>query len=105
MKYKDTGLGEGEGGRHDHHLVPCQDTPSVKVPYTAHITVPSPLTALTSALREVHPLQLQGGLTQYKFSASTNPVLPHSHNSGPVGQREGGAQSPCVGWAVGACQD
>merc|ERR1719350_1205815 len=49
-------------------MVPCQDTPSVKVPYSASITVPSPLTALMSALREGDPISLPGGLTQYKFS-------------------------------------
>lgn len=53
---------------HCRAMVPCQDTPSVKVPYTATITVPSPLTALMSALREGDPLSLPGGLTQYKFS-------------------------------------
>jgi len=53
---------------HCRAMVPCQDTPSVKVPYTAIITVPTPLTALMSALRDGDPVQLRGGLTQYKFS-------------------------------------
>lgn len=31
-------------------MLPCQDTPSIKAPYTATITVPSPLQALMSAV-------------------------------------------------------
>jgi len=53
---------------HCRAMVPCQDTPSVKVPYTATITVPTPLTALMSALREGDSVQLPGDLLQFKFS-------------------------------------
>jgi leukotriene-A4 hydrolase len=31
-------------------MVPCQDTPAVKMPYTASITLPANLTALMSAV-------------------------------------------------------
>jgi len=53
---------------HCRAMVPCQDTPSVKTPYTATITVPTPLTALMSALREGDPEVLPGGLIKYQFS-------------------------------------
>lgn len=35
---------------HARTMIPCQDTPSVKAPYEAHVTVPSTLTALMSAV-------------------------------------------------------
>jgi leukotriene-A4 hydrolase len=35
---------------HARSLVPCQDTPSVKITYTAELTVPKALRALMSAL-------------------------------------------------------
>lgn len=35
---------------HARSTIPCQDSPSVKAPYTASITVPSELTALMSAI-------------------------------------------------------
>merc|ERR1719233_2647114 len=44
---------------HCRSLVPCQDTPSVKAPYTASITAPSKLAALMSAIRQGEP-QLVG---------------------------------------------
>jgi len=53
---------------HCRAMIPCQDTPSVKTSYTATITVPTPLTALMSALRVGDPVVLPGGLTQYQFS-------------------------------------
>jgi len=40
---------------HCRSLVPCQDTPSVKAPYTASITAPSQLAALMSAIRQGEP--------------------------------------------------
>ncbi|KAJ3272315.1 Leukotriene A-4 hydrolase [Terramyces sp. JEL0728] len=36
---------------HARSLLPCQDTPSVKITYSSQITVPKPLTALMSAVR------------------------------------------------------
>ena len=37
---------------HGRSMLPCQDTPSVKTPYTASITAPDDLTILMSAIRE-----------------------------------------------------
>ncbi|KAK8728435.1 hypothetical protein OTU49_009299, partial [Cherax quadricarinatus] len=37
---------------HCRSLVPCQDTPTVKMPYTAEVSAPSELVVLMSALRE-----------------------------------------------------
>ncbi|KAJ3319362.1 Leukotriene A-4 hydrolase [Boothiomyces sp. JEL0866] len=36
---------------HARSLLPCQDTPSVKITYSAQVSVPKPLTALMSAVR------------------------------------------------------
>jgi len=40
---------------HARALVPCQDTPSAKMSYTAAVRVPKPLTALMSAVPEDNP--------------------------------------------------
>lgn len=43
---------------HARSLIPCQDTPSVKTPYQAEVTVPKDLVALMSAVQtgsKVHP--------------------------------------------------
>ena len=37
---------------HARSMLPCQDTPSVKTPYTASITAPDDLTVLMSAIRD-----------------------------------------------------
>ncbi|XP_045624451.2 leukotriene A-4 hydrolase isoform X1 [Procambarus clarkii] len=39
---------------HCRSLVPCQDTPAVKMPYTAEVRAPSQLVVLMSALRDGH---------------------------------------------------
>jgi len=45
---------------HCRSLLPCQDTPSVKAPYTASITAPSKLAALMSAIRQGEPQPIGG---------------------------------------------
>nr|XP_022300395.1 leukotriene A-4 hydrolase-like isoform X2 [Crassostrea virginica] len=43
---------------HARSMVPCQDTPGIKVPYTAKVTAPRDITVLMSAVRsepEAHP--------------------------------------------------
>ncbi|CAG2055124.1 unnamed protein product [Timema podura] len=52
---------------HCRSMVPCQDTPSVKVTYTAEITVPSNLVALMSAIKAGEPTPLDGSRSIYKF--------------------------------------
>lgn len=51
---------------HARTFLPCQDTPSVKCPYTAEITVPSRLRALMSAL-DNGTRNVSNGLTCYAF--------------------------------------
>merc|ERR1719412_2172045 len=40
---------------HCRSMIPCQDTPSVKTPYSAEITAPGELTVLMSAIRQGEP--------------------------------------------------
>jgi len=53
---------------HCRSLLPCQDTPSVKSPYTASITAPSKLAALMSAIRqgEPHPIGGDRSITKWE---------------------------------------
>nr|CAD7194165.1 unnamed protein product [Timema douglasi] len=48
-------------------MVPCQDTPSVKVTYSAEITVPSNLVALMSAIKAGEPIPIDGNRSIHKF--------------------------------------
>lgn len=50
---------------HARSLVPCQDSPSMKAPYTASVSAPQPLIALMSALRDGN--SKEGEWTTYKF--------------------------------------
>ncbi|PNF40549.1 Leukotriene A-4 hydrolase [Cryptotermes secundus] len=52
---------------HCRAMFPCQDTPSVKVTYTAEITAPPELTVLMSARRVGIPTIMPGGLKLHKF--------------------------------------
>ncbi|XP_068083792.1 leukotriene A-4 hydrolase [Anabrus simplex] len=52
---------------HARSVVPCQDTPSVKAPYTATITAPCELVVLMSAVREGEPTRLSDGVCSHKF--------------------------------------
>jgi len=49
-------------------LFPCQDSPAVKAPYTAHFKAPKALTVLMSAIREGDPVPTEGGKMVHKFS-------------------------------------
>jgi leukotriene-A4 hydrolase len=48
-------------------MVPCQDTPSVKAPYTAEVTASSDLTVLMSAVRQGEPTDAGNGKKLHKF--------------------------------------
>ncbi|GFG38329.1 hypothetical protein Cfor_10358, partial [Coptotermes formosanus] len=52
---------------HCRSMFPCQDTPSVKVTYTAEITAPPELTVLMSARRIGVPTVTSTGLKLHKF--------------------------------------
>ncbi|GLV43345.1 uncharacterized protein CBL_03888 [Carabus blaptoides fortunei] len=52
---------------HARSVVPCQDTPSVKVPFTADITAPTGITVLMGAVRINEPAVLIDGRTRYQF--------------------------------------
>nr|CAD7400753.1 unnamed protein product [Timema poppensis] len=52
---------------HCRSMVPCQDTPSVKVTYSAEITVPSNLVALMSAIKAGEPSPIDGNRSIHKF--------------------------------------
>jgi len=48
-------------------LLPCQDTPSVKCPYSAAITAPRKITVLMSALREGEPEEVGDDRIKFRF--------------------------------------
>ncbi|PSN34098.1 Leukotriene A-4 hydrolase [Blattella germanica] len=52
---------------HCRSMLPCQDTPSVKVTYTAEITAPPELTVLMSAKRVGEPTLTSNGQKVHKF--------------------------------------
>ncbi|XP_044735037.1 leukotriene A-4 hydrolase [Chrysoperla carnea] len=49
-------------------IIPCQDTPGIKVPYSADVRVPKELTALMSALRVGNHIDLPDGNRLYLFN-------------------------------------
>ena len=49
-------------------MLPCQDTPSVKMPYSASITAPADITVLMSAVREGEPVAVDGGNKRHSFT-------------------------------------
>jgi len=51
---------------HCRSMLPCQDTPAVKAPYTATITAPEELTVLMSAVRDGH--EVKDGKKVAKFN-------------------------------------
>jgi len=48
-------------------LLPCQDTPSVKCPYTAAVTAPPQITVLMSAIRQGEPEPAGEGKMRFRF--------------------------------------
>ncbi|KAJ3359275.1 Leukotriene A-4 hydrolase [Allomyces javanicus] len=56
---------------HARSLLPCQDTPSLKVTYSASITVAAPLRALMSALQEGESDVSEHGLRTFVFRQPT----------------------------------
>jgi len=51
---------------HCRSMVPCQDTPSVKAPYSAEITAPKDFTVLMSGIMQGEPKEINGNKV-YKF--------------------------------------
>ena len=49
-------------------MLPCQDTPSVKTPYTATVRAPDQLTVLMSAIRDGEDKIIDGGKKEAKFT-------------------------------------
>ncbi|KAL7749856.1 Leucyl aminopeptidase yscIV [Sorochytrium milnesiophthora] len=56
---------------HARSMLPCQDTPLLKLTYTASVTVPAPLVALMSALRVTDKTQHHGSRSTYHFEQKT----------------------------------
>ena len=52
---------------HCRSMVPCQDTPAVKMPYSAEITAPADLTVLMSAVPQGDPQPASNGKRVHKF--------------------------------------
>jgi len=53
---------------HCRSMLPCQDTPSVKAPYTAEITAPPGITVLMSAVPNGGPKEADNGKKKFSFS-------------------------------------
>ncbi|KAJ1923530.1 Leucyl aminopeptidase yscIV [Tieghemiomyces parasiticus] len=56
---------------HARTMVPCQDSPGVKLTYEASIHAPQPLTALMSALSTGHTAAAEGKTTTFTFRQDT----------------------------------
>lgn len=56
---------------HARSIVPCQDTPGVKVTYTSSVTCPKDMVALMSACRLEKETSFTGDLVTYKFEQKT----------------------------------
>ncbi|RZF35040.1 hypothetical protein LSTR_LSTR009632 [Laodelphax striatellus] len=52
---------------HCRSIIPCQDTPGVKMPYSAEISAPSDLTVVMSALKQGSPVVSANGTKKYTF--------------------------------------
>ncbi|CAG8556383.1 3174_t:CDS:2 [Acaulospora colombiana] len=56
---------------HARSLLPCQDTPAIKLTYSAEVEVPQPLRALMSAIRIDEGENTERGTRIYKFEQNT----------------------------------
>ncbi|KAK9761140.1 Leucyl aminopeptidase yscIV [Basidiobolus ranarum] len=72
---------------HARSLTPCQDSPSVKITYSANIDTPAPLRALMSALRLNEEPETVGESRVYKFEQKT--TMPSYLIALVVGELEG----------------
>ncbi|ORY07969.1 leukotriene A-4 hydrol [Basidiobolus meristosporus CBS 931.73] len=72
---------------HARSLVPCQDSPGVKITYSANIDTPAPLRALMSALRVNEEPEVVGDSRIYKFEQKT--TMPSYLIALVVGDLEG----------------
>lgn len=79
---------------HARSLVPCQDTPAIKLHYTASITTPKPLSALMSALRVGSSESEDGMFRTFKFHQKTSiPTYLIAIAVGNLAEREIGPRS------------
>lgn len=77
---------------HARSLLPIQDTPSVKMSYTASVTVPTPLTALMSAKRKGSSKSVDGTTETFTFEQKT--TIPSYLVALAVGHLEGRSIGP-----------
>ncbi|ORX89777.1 hypothetical protein K493DRAFT_232463 [Basidiobolus meristosporus CBS 931.73] len=72
---------------HARSLVPCQDSPGIKITYSARIDTPAPLRALMSALRLNEEPEVSGDSRIYRFEQKT--TMPSYLIALVVGELEG----------------
>lgn len=56
---------------HARSLVPCQDSPAIKITYSAKVSCPAPLVALMSALKTSESTGAESTMNVYEFEQKT----------------------------------
>ncbi|DBB10759.1 hypothetical protein WJX82_009512 [Trebouxia sp. C0006] len=73
---------------HARSFIPCQDTPAAKLTYSAAITVPTPLTALMSAVPQNSPEASADGAATHTFKFTQEVPIPSYLLALAVGELE-----------------